>query len=448
MAKPLDPTALAFSTSIHQDIRLLPYDVRASSAWAEALQRAHVLTQSETARILRALKKIGRYPPPPEELSAHEDVHSYVESRLRRMIGDAADKLHTGRSRNDQVLTDVALYVRESSTRIVDKLRGLARIFLDRASREKKNPMPGFTHMQPAQVVTLGAHLLAYAEMILRDLGRVRILLQPHDACPLGCGAIGGTTIPVDRFFLAQRLGFSRPTAAAMDTISSRDLVTDYVYALTITLTHLSRFSEEIILWSNPFFGFVRLPDDFSTGSSLMPQKRNPDLSELTRGRAARAIAALTGLLALQKGLPLTYNRDLQEDKIYLFDTVDLLDAALDVHLKMVPKLEFVRSRMREACAEGFMEATDLAEYLALRGLPFRQAHEVVGRIVADLDRRGRRLRDLTPKDLQSYNKLFGPDAVELLTAETSPKRKRTYGSVAPAEVGRRIMRLRMMRIY
>lgn len=448
MKKPLDPSALAFSSSIAQDIRLLTYDVEASIVWAEAIKRAGILSGGEAARIIRGLKRIGRYPPPPEEVSSYEDVHSYVESRLRHLVGEAADKLHTGRSRNDQVLTDVALYVRHSASETVTKLRALARIFLDRASREKKTPMPGFTHLQPAQAVTLGAHLLVYAEMLLRDLGRIKILLQPLDACPLGSGAIGGTTIPVDRFFIAKRLGFSRPTASAMETIASRDLVTDYVYALSMVMIHLSRFSEEVVLWSNPAFGFIRLPDEFSTGSSLMPQKRNPDISELTRGRAARAISGLTGLLALQKALPLTYNRDLQEDKVFLFDAADVVSSVLDIHIRMVPRLDFVRSRLRAACAEGFMEATDLAEYLAQRGVPFRQAHEVVGRIVADLERRGKRFKDLTVKDLKSYNKRFAPDAVNLLSAEGSAQLKKTYGSVAPAEVGRRITRLRMMRIY
>lgn len=449
MKRRLDPRALAFSSSIAFDIRLLPHDIEASVAWAEALRKAGILTSSELRAIRRGLKSIAREKlPTPQELSAYEDVHSFVESRLREKIGDAADKLHTGRSRNDQVLTDVALYVRHSAAGICERLKRLARVFLDRASREKKHPMPGFTHMQPAQVVTLGAHLLAYAEMFLRDLGRIKLLLQPLDACPLGCGAIGGTTIPVDRDLLARRLGFARATANAMDTIANRDLITDYVYALTMVMIHMSRFSEEIVLWSNPYFGYVRLPDRFSTGSSLMPQKRNPDMSELTRGRSARAIADLTGLLTLQKALPLTYNRDLQEDKIYLFDIIDVVSSVLDLHIRMVPRLEFNRKRMREACQEGFMEATDLAEYLARKGVPFRQAHDIVGGIVARLERRGRRLRDLTPKQLQSYNEHFGPEAAGLLAAEQSPARKRTLGSVAPATVARRILRLRMTRIY
>lgn len=447
MKKSLDPVALAFSSSIAMDIRLLPYDVEASVAWAEALRRARILSAAETRAIVRGLRQI-RKEPLPADLAAFEDVHSYVESRLRQIVGEPADKLHTGRSRNDQVLTDVALYIRRSAAVIVAELKQLSKIFLNRASREKKFPMPGFTHLQPAQVVTLGAHLLAYAEMFIRDYGRIKLLLQPLDACPLGSGAIGGTTIPVDRDFLARRLGFPRPTASAMETVAGRDMATDFVYALTMVMIHLSRFSEEIVLWSNPYFGFVHLPDRYSTGSSLMPQKRNPDLSELSRGRAARAIADLTGLLALQKALPLTYNRDLQEDKVYLFDLVDLVTASIRLHVRMVPRIEFDRKRMRESCREGFMEATDLAEYLAKKGLPFRQAHEVIGQIVRRLERRGKRFRDLTPKDLRSYNSLFGEDVQPLLNAERSPERKRTYGSVAPSSVGRRIIRLRMTRIY
>lgn len=449
MKRPLDRRAMAFSSSIALDIRLLPYDIEGSIAWAEALQKARILSRPELRQIVQGLRRIAREgPPPTDELDAYEDVHSFVESKLRQIIGDAADKLHTGRSRNDQVLTDVALYIRRSADVIVSELKKLSKIFLSLASKQKKAPMPGFTHLQPAQVVTLGAHMMAYAEMFLRDLGRIKLLLQPLDACPLGCGAIGGTTIPVDRDFLARRLGFPRPTASAMETVAGRDLATDFVYALTMTMIHLSRFSEEIVLWANPYFGFVRLPDRFSTGSSLMPQKRNPDLSELSRGRAARAIADLTGLLTLQKGLPLTYNRDLQEDKNYLFDLVDLVTATLRIHSRMLPRLKFNRSRLREACADGYMEATDLAEYLAKKGMPFRQAHEVVGQIVRRLERRKRRFRDLTLKDLQSYNALFGADAIPLLSAEQSPSRKRTYGSVSPASVGRRVIRLRLTRIY
>ena len=449
MRRPLDPAALAYSSSIALDFRLLPYDIEASVAWAEALRRAHVVTADETRQMVQGLKKILKEPVPPAvELAAFEDVHSFVESRLRDHIGEVADKLHTGRSRNDQVLTDVALYIRHSAAEIVKQLKILSKILLNRASKTKKFPMPGFTHLQPAQVVTLGAHFLAYAEMFLRDLGRIKLLLQPLDSCPLGCGAIGGTTIPIDRDFLARRLGFARPTASAMETIAGRDLVTDFVYALTMVMIHLSRFSEEMVLWSNPYFGFVHLPDRYSTGSSLMPQKRNPDISELSRGRAARAIADLTGLLTLQKALPLTYNRDLQEDKIYLFDLVDVVTAALRIHVRMIPRVKFDRKRLRDACKEGFMEATDLAEYLAKKGMPFRQAHELVGHIIRRLERRGKRFRDLTAKDLQSYNQLFGADAEGLLNAERSPERKRTYGSVAPSSVGRRIIRLRMTRIY
>ncbi len=449
MRKSLDPQGLAFSSSIALDFRLLPHDVLASIAWAESLRRARILSVAEKRLIVAALRKIAREPKPAEaDLAAFEDIHSFVEYRLRQIAGDVADKLHTGRSRNDQVLTDVALFIRQSAKDIVGSLKKLSRVFINRASREKKSPMPGFTHLQPAQVVTLGAHLLAYAEMLLRDLGRIKILLQPLDACPLGCGAIGGTTIPVDRDFLARRLGFSRPTASAMETVAGRDMVTDYSYALTMVMIHLSRLSEEIVLWSNPYFGFVKLPDRFSTGSSLMPQKRNPDLSELTRGRSARAIAHLTGLLALQKSLPLTYNRDLQEDKFYLFDLVDLVRAALRIHIRMVPRLAFDRKRLRQACQEGFMEATDLAEYLAKKGVPFRQAHAVIGDIVRRLERRGKKFRDLTAGELRSYNENFGADVEPLLMAERSPERKRTYGSVAPSDVGRRVMRLRLTRIY
>jgi len=445
----LDRRALEFSSSIALDIRLLPYDVLASIAWAEAIRKAGILSAGELRRMKGALRLIAREPiPSPAELAVYEDVHSFVESRLRDRIGDTADKLHTGRSRNDQVLTDVALYIRRSADRIVRELKNLSKVFLNLASKNKKVPMPGFTHLQPAQVVTLGAHFMAYAEMFLRDLGRIKLLLQPLDACPLGSGAIGGTTIPVDRDFLARRLGFPRPTASAMETIAGRDLASDFLYALTILMIHLSRFSEEVILWSNPYFGFVRLPDRFSTGSSLMPQKRNPDLSELTRGRAARAIADLTGILTLQKGLPLTYNRDLQEDKVYLFDLVDLVTATLRVHVRMVPRFKFNRKRLREACSVGYMEATDLAEYLAKKGVPFRQAHEIIGRLVARLERRRRKFRDLTLKDLQAFDPRFGPDVVALLNAEQSPWRKQTYGSVSPESVGRRVIRLRLTRIY
>jgi argininosuccinate lyase len=437
------PEVEAFSASLPFDRRLYRHDIRGSIAHARMLARQGLLNQAETRAIVAGLEEIEG------EISgggfhfdiADEDIHLAVERRLIEKIGAAGGKLHTGRSRNDQVALDLRLYLRDGIDRMLGLLGALRQALLEVARDHTETVMPGYTHLQRAQPVSLAHHLLAYVEMLERDRQRFEQARERTDVMPLGAGALAGTTLPLDRRMVAQELGFSRIAENSIDAVSDRDFALDFLSASAILAVHLSRMAEEIILWSSGEFGFVELPDEFSTGSSMMPQKKNPDLLELIRGRSGRVIGDLVALLTVLKGLPLAYNSDLQEDKERVFDALDVLAPALDLTAKLWPRMSFRKERMR-AAAGGFALATDLAEYLVMRGMAFREAHETVGKMVRDALGSGRALEQLGLEDLRRYSDKFGPDALGVLSAERSLAARALPGGPAPATVRRRINEL------
>jgi len=377
------------------DRALLAEDVAGSIAWAEALGTAKVLSGRQTARIVAGLKAIGRTPIPGDV--PFEDVHSYVEGTLRKRLGPLAGKLHTGRSRNDQVATDLRLWLREAFDEARTLVLDLAAALAERARAEAGTPMPGYTHLKRAEPVTFGHWCLAYVEMLLRDAGRLSEARRRANECPLGSGALSGTPLPIDREALARRLGFDRPSANSLDAVSDRDAALEYLFAASLLLVHLSRMGEDLIFLSSDEAEFVTLPDALATGSSRMPQKKNPDLLELARGHAGRAVGELAGLLAVVKGLPLAYDKDLQLDKEPAFRVRAVLGALLPALTQLAGTMRLERERMAAAAGDDRLLATELADALAARGVPFRTAHEIVGRRIAEAERRGTTLRGLGP---------------------------------------------------
>ncbi len=372
---------------------------------------------------------------------ADEDIHLAIERRLIALIGEPGRKLHTGRSRNDQVALDLRLYLRDELAAVIALVAELRATLIRLARRHLATIMPGYTHLQRAQPVTLAHHLLAYVEMLGRDRERFEQAAARTGFMPLGAGALAGSTLPLDRRMVARALGFKAIAANSMDAVSDRDFVVDFLSAAALTQVHLSRMSEEIILWTSAEFGFAALPDEFSTGSSMMPQKKNPDLLELIRGKTGRVIGDLVAMLTILKGLPLAYNSDLQEDKERVFDALDALKPALDLMAKFWPMLRFDAQRMR-AAAGGFALATDLAEYLVVHGTAFRQAHEIIGAIVRETAESGKSLEDLSIADLRRHSSLFAPDAIAILRAENSVARRTLEGGPAPSTVKRRLKEL------
>lgn len=435
------PEVEAFTASLPFDRRLYRHDIMGSIAHARMLARVGLIKVSEARAIERGLRRIegdidaGRF----RFDIADEDIHLAIERRLIAIIGDAGRKLHTARSRNDQVALDLRLYLRDEIGEVEKRIAALRGALIRVARRNIDTVMPGYTHLQRAQPVSLAHHLLAYVEMLDRDRERMRQARERTDVMPLGAGALAATTLPIDRRMVARELGFRRIARNSMDAVSDRDFAVDFLAAAALVAVHLSRMSEELILWTSSEFGFAVLPDEFSTGSSMMPQKKNPDLAELVRGKTGRVIGDLTALLTTLKGLPLAYNSDLQEDKERVFDALDTIKPALDVMAKLWLALRFDRDAMRRA-AGGFALATDLAEYLVARGIPFRQAHEIVGNLVRDAVREGRSMEQLTLADLQRHSRAFGKDAMELLNAATSVARRTVEGGPAPATV-RRLLR-------
>ncbi len=403
-----------FTESISFDHVLAPYDIRASIAHCRMLGRQGIISQREASRIEKALREIGR------EIAAGtlamdprcEDIHMCIEARLIEKIGPVGGKLHTGRSRNDQVATDVSLYLRDAVLSTLELLTGLDRALVRLARENLDAVLPGFTHLQHAQPVLLAHHLLAYHEMFMRDCERLESCYQRVNRLPLGAGALAGTPYPVDRRYVAAQLGYPTVTANSMDTVSDRDHLIEFCSAAALIMMHLSRFCEELIIWSTPEFRFVDIADAFCTGSSIMPQKKNPDVPEIVRGKTGRVYGNLMALLTLMKALPLSYNRDLQEDKERLFDTVKTVQGCLKVFAPMLAQLRFNREAMAAAVQGGFLTATDLADYLAQRGMPFRSAHEVVGRIVGHCEKAGISLWDLDLRALQKFSPAFAPDAL------------------------------------
>lgn len=442
-----DPSARlrAYGESVSFDRRLAPHDIVGSKAHARALHRAGILDPAELAAILTGLDEIageiqaGRFVWR-EEL---EDVHMNIESALTERIGAAGAKLHTARSRNDQVALDLRLWLREEGGALTASVRRLQSALLELAERAKGAVMPGYTHLQRAQPVPAAHHLLAYVEMLERDAGRLADAVRRADVMPLGSGAIAGSTIVLDRAFLAKELGFGAVSQNSMDAVADRDFACEFLSACAIAGMHLSRLCEDTVLWASSEFGFLRLSDAHTTGSSLMPQKKNPDIAELARGKTGRLYGNLLSLLTTLKGLPLAYNRDMQEDKEPVFDSADTLGASLEILAEMYGAAEWDVARMEEAAGDALLTATDMADYLVLKGLPFREAHAVVGKLVALSAGRGVTLRELSDGDLREISALFEPGTLSMLDARRSLAARTAEGAPSPERVKERLGRWR-----
>jgi argininosuccinate lyase len=437
------PEVEAFTASLPFDRRLYRHDVRGSIAHARMLARTGLLRRAEAGKIVAGLRAIereidsGRF----RFALADEDIHLAIERRLTERIGAPARKLHTARSRNDQVALDLRLYLRDELAEMIELVGGLRRTLVALARRHLDTVMPGYTHLQRAQPITLAHHLAAYVEMLGRDRERFAQALERTAVMPLGAGALAGTTLPIDRHLVARELGFGRISENSLDAVSDRDFVVDFLAAGALLAVHLSRMAEEIILWSSAEFGFVALPDEFSTGSSMMPHKKNPDLLELIRAKSGRVIGDLMAMLTVLKGLPLAYNSDLQEDKERVFDALDTLKPALQLLAMLWPRLGFDAAAMH-AAAGGFALATDLAEYLVRHGVAFRRAHEIVGALVREASAAGRALEEYTLADLRRHSAAFDADAVRGLTAAGSVNARNLPGGPAAAAMRRHLRRL------
>jgi argininosuccinate lyase len=433
-----DAVLEAINVSIDFDRRLWPQDIRASLAHVAMLGRSKIIAEDDASKIAEGLARIKTEIEAGEFAFSRklEDIHMNVESRLAELIGPAAGRLHTARSRNDQVATDFRLFIRDRLDDLDRELAALQRALAEKALAEAVTVMPGFTHLQSAQPVTFGHHLLAYVEMVARDRGRFKDARKRLNESPLGSAALAGTSFPIDREMTATALGFDRPTANSLDGVSDRDFVLEPLAACAICATHLSRFAEEIVLWTTPQFGFVTLSDKFTTGSSIMPQKRNPDAAELVRGKTGRIIGALQALLIVMKGLPLAYSKDLQEDKEAAFDALDSLALCVAAIAGMTRDMTVDRARMREAAGAGYATATDLADWLVRAlGLPFRDAHHVTGRVVALAASRDAGLEALTLADLQSVEPRITAEVFAVLGVDKSVESRTSYGGAAPANV-------------
>ena len=432
-----DPLVDRFTRSLDVDRRLFREDIAGSRAWATALVRAGVLTGEEQLRIVQALQEIESEfaettdPPPP----LHEDIHMAVEKRLQEKLGPLGGKLHTGRSRNDQVALDLRLFVRAAGGQLLEAIASLESALITRAEEHLDTVMPGYTHMQRAQPVLLAHHLLAYVEMLRRDAGRVNDALRRADVSPLGAGALAGSGFPIDRTELAHELGFATASANSLDAVADRDFVLELLAACSIAMIHLSRLCGEIVLWTSAEFSFAVLPDALASGSSMMPNKKNPCAAELVRAKSGRVAGDLLNLLMVLKGLPLAYNRDLQEDKEALFDGVDTTLACLTVTTRLVQGLQFDRDVMRKAALQGYTLATELADYLAIKGMPFRDAHHLVGRMVAEAIATDRGLESLSLAELQQFSGLFSADIADHLTLEGALRSRDVLGGTAPGRV-------------
>jgi argininosuccinate lyase len=444
-AEPPSERIARYTASVDFDRRLAAHDIRGSLAHARMLRAAGILSAGDLEAIERGLAQIsgevssGDFP---WSLEA-EDVHLNIEKRLTELVGDAGKRLHTARSRNDQVATDLRLWLRDEIDACAAALVALQSALLDQAERHAATIMPGFTHLQVAQPVTFGHHLMAYFEMLERDRSRLADCRRRLNRLPLGAAALAGTSYPIDRDRVARELGFDGACANSLDAVSDRDFAIEFCACAALAMVHLSRFCEELVLWLNPRFGFVSLPDRFCTGSSIMPQKKNPDVPELARGKTGRVIGSLTALLVLMKGQPLAYNKDNQEDKEPVFDAADTLRDTLEVFAEMVPGIQVNEAAMREAAKEGFSTATDLADYLVRKGLPFRDAHEAVGRAVRFAEESGRDLSELELEELRAFSASVGKDVFQVLTLEGSVAARSHPGGTAPEQVRAAVRRAR-----
>ncbi len=468
----LDDKAMKFSSSLSFDINLIHEDILASTVHAEMLSKVGLVSEDEFSKIKNGLKLIeeewtaGKWIPDENEF---EDVHSAIESRLKELIGATAGKLHTGRSRNDQVATDMKLWIRKASSNIIEHLTSTQKVFLELAEAHTETIIPGYTHLQRAQPISFAFHLLAYVEMFERDKQRITahpptpspregefknfsvknnaLSQEPvlkasppggevwRGACPLGSGALAGSTLPLDREFTSAKLGFDNPTRNALDTVSDRDYLLDFLNACSIGMMHLSRLAEEIILWSSSEWKLIKLADKYTTGSSLMPQKKNPDMAELVRGKTGRVFGNQFSLLTTLKGLPLSYNRDLQEDKEQVFDSFFTYADSLSIIKGMMETAQVNSLRFIEELKNDFSLATDLADWLVLKGIPFRDAHEIVGKVVKFAEDNNKTFGSITLEEMKKINSIFDETALECFNIETSLQRKETFGSPNPTLV-------------
>jgi argininosuccinate lyase len=425
-----------FNTSLPFDCRMAKVDIEGSIAHARMLGDCKILSIDDTARICAGLTGIwqdiesGKVP-----LSGDaEDIHMFVEALLTERIGEAGKRLHTARSRNDQVAVDLRLYLRGEMAAIRSMLLSLIGVLVEKAVLYQDTVMPGYTHLQRAQPITFGHHLMAYVQMLERDVTRLEDCAVRMNECPLGCGALAGTTHPIDRWDSAKALGFRKPTENSLDGVSDRDYAVEFLSGMSLLMMHLSRFSEEIILWCSWEFKFIELSDAYATGSSIMPQKKNPDVAELVRGKTGRVYGSLITLLTVMKSLPLAYNKDMQEDKEPVFDAVDTVEQVLPVFTAMLSTMTVLPENMHRAASHGFINATDCADYLAKRGMPFRDAYKLTGELVHACTQQGKALEDLSLEELQALSPLFGADVFEALSLKTCVSQRKSYGG--PATVG------------
>jgi argininosuccinate lyase len=440
-------TVELFTESVSFDKRLWRYDIEGSIAHAKMLGKQGIIAQEEAEKIIKGLTEIA------DEIEKGkfkfkvelEDIHMNIEAALIQKIGPLGGKLHTARSRNDQIALDMRLYLRAEVKEIISLITRFEKKILDVAKRHIEFIMPGYTHLQRAQPVLLSHHLIAYVEMLERDKERFRDLQKRINVLPLGSCALSGTSLPINRKYVARLLGFKTVAGNSIDAVSDRDFLIEFVSAASMLMMHLSRLSEELILWSSEEFSFVELPDAFTTGSSIMPQKKNPDVPELIRGKAGRVYGSLFNLLTIMKGLPLSYNRDLQEDKPPVFDTVDTVKACLGILVEMFPKIKFKRRKMLDAASGGYSTATDIAEYLVREGIPFRDAHEITGKLVRYCINEGKNLEELSLKEFRKFSPAFKSDIYSYLSVEDSVKAKTSEGGTSTKEVKKRIKQLKAL---
>ncbi|MHB8172056.1 MAG: argininosuccinate lyase [Thermincolia bacterium] len=446
-AKTTDKLVEDFHSSISFDQRLYQQDIRGSMAHAVMLGKVGVISQEEARQIIKALEEILADIEAEKvefEVGA-EDIHMNIEKLLTERIGDVGKKLHTARSRNDQVALDVRMYLKEEIKEITGLLVKLQETLLDVADEHKETIMPGYTHLQRAQPITLAHHLLAYFQMFQRDVDRLRDCYKRTNVMPLGSGALAGTTFPLDREMVAEALGFAAITDNSLDGVSDRDFAIEFCAAGSLIMMHLSRFCEELILWSSGEFEFIEMDDAYSTGSSIMPQKKNPDVAELIRGKTGRVYGDLMALLTVMKSLPLAYNKDMQEDKEALFDAIDTVKKSLLVFAPMVATMKVKKEAMYRAARGGFTNATDVADYLAKKGVPFRQAHEIVGKLVLSCIREGRNLDDLSLEEYREVSEVFGEDIFKAISVEECVRARNIPGGPAPGQVAEAIARGRKL---
>jgi len=440
--KELHPRALKYSSSLSIDIELILEDIEGSKAHAQMLAKIKIISQAEEKELLEGLTQVendwndGKWKPDPEKF---EDIHSAIESRLFELIGETAGKLHTGRSRNDQIAVDLKLWVRKKTETLQELIKNLQLTLVEISSENLETIIPGYTHLQRAQPVSLAFHFMAYVEMLERDLLRLQFLKNSLNQSPLGSGALAGSTLPLDRDFTSSKLGFESPSQNAMDSISDRDFVLDMLNTCVIGMMHLSRLSEELILWSTKEWNFIKFNDEVSTGSSLMPQKKNPDLAELIRGRTGRVYGNYISFASVMKGLPLSYNRDMQEDKEPLFSSAKIYSESLETMKLILCNINIYKNRFNNELSTDSVLATDLADWLVLQGIPFRDAHEVVGNIVKTLEEEGKNFMDLNIDVLKKFSPFFNDEALKYLELTSSLQRKKTKGSPNPKFVKEQI---------